>query len=52
MLGELSALAGMVHIGDIFPSLSWVGELTGVNARLRKNYHDGMSFLGRQLKST
>lgn len=50
MLGELSALAGMVHIGDIFPSLSWVGKLTGVNARLRKNYHEWDEFLGKAIE--
>lgn len=50
MLAELSALAGMVHIGDIFPSLSWVGELTGVNARLRKNYHEWDEFLGKAIE--
>lgn len=50
LLAELSALVGTVHIGDIFPSFAWVGELTGLNARLRKSFHEWDEFLEKAIE--
>ncbi|KAG9447271.1 hypothetical protein H6P81_013399 [Aristolochia fimbriata] len=38
LLEELFRLLGIIHIGDLFPSLAWIGRLTGLDARLKKNF--------------
>lgn len=45
LLAEFSTVLGTVLIGDIYPMSAWVGKLTGLDARLRKNFKNGMSFL-------
>lgn len=50
MLAEFLALLGTVHIGDMYPSLAWVGELTGLNARLKKNFQEWDEFLGKVIE--
>ncbi|KAG9447265.1 hypothetical protein H6P81_013393 [Aristolochia fimbriata] len=38
LLEELFILLGTIHIGDIFPSLAWIGRLNGLDARFKKNF--------------
>ncbi|XP_068647381.1 cytochrome P450 71A1-like [Aristolochia californica] len=45
LLAEFLILLGTIHIGDIFPSLAWIGRLTGLDARLKKNFQQWDDFL-------
>ncbi|KAG9447229.1 hypothetical protein H6P81_013357 [Aristolochia fimbriata] len=45
LLEELMVLMGAFHIGDIFPSLAWIGKLTGLDARLKRNSKGWNDFL-------
>ncbi|KAG9447228.1 hypothetical protein H6P81_013356 [Aristolochia fimbriata] len=38
LLTEFLILLGTIHIGDIFPSLAWIGRLNGLDSRLKKNF--------------
>ncbi|KAG9447224.1 hypothetical protein H6P81_013352 [Aristolochia fimbriata] len=45
LLTEFLFLLGTIHIGDIFPSLAWIGRLTGLDSRLKKNFQLMYEFL-------
>ncbi|XP_077252075.1 cytochrome P450 71A1-like [Tasmannia lanceolata] len=45
LLGEFMELLGTFHVGDYFPSLSWIHVLNGLDARIRKNFEEFDGFL-------
>eukprot|EP00262_Sarcandra_glabra_P020565 TRINITY_DN824_c0_g2_i4.p1 TRINITY_DN824_c0_g2~~TRINITY_DN824_c0_g2_i4.p1 ORF type:complete len:534 (+),score=83.74 TRINITY_DN824_c0_g2_i4:96-1604(+) len=44
---ELHILLGAFSFGDYFPWMAWVDVLTGLNARLKRNFNDMDSFLNK-----
>lgn len=45
LFAELSTLLATVLIGDIYPMFAWVGKLSDLDARLRKNFQEWNEFL-------
>ncbi|KAL4190638.1 hypothetical protein AMTRI_Chr07g25750 [Amborella trichopoda] len=50
IVGEFTALLGVFCAGDFFPSMGWVDIVTGIRARLNKNFKDLNGFLNEVIR--
>ncbi|KAF5192305.1 Cytochrome p450, partial [Thalictrum thalictroides] len=47
ILKEFMYLVNVFNVGDLIPSLAWVNNLNGLNARVEKNFRDIDSFMNQ-----
>ncbi|XP_011627085.2 cytochrome P450 71A1 [Amborella trichopoda] len=48
---ELNSLLGSFFAADLFPSMGWVDVLTGIRARVKKNFRELDSFLDEVIRN-
>lgn len=51
LIEESSALIGAFHVGDFFPSLAWLGAVTGLDRRVRRIFKQVDGILGEIIEN-